>query len=194
MAALIATKHVDTPLVECSMPKTYRMLAVTRISLGWLLLWTFLDSTFALGFPTGRAGDGTTDYLGDAAWVNGGSPTAMLEMATKGPFAGFFRNIAGEPWLDWLFMSIFLVAGAALILGVGTRIAATAGAALFLVAWIAVSIWPPDNPFMSQYLIYAMVLVGLAFTDVGDTWSLSPRWNRTRLVGKFPIFKSSPLR
>ena len=189
MSALIETKHLDTPLVELSAPKTHRMWAVTRISLGWLLLWTFLDGTLALGFPTGRASDGTIDYFGDAAWVNGGSPTSMLETAAEGPFAGFFRDIAGEAWLDWLLMSIFLVAGLALILGIGTRIAATAGAVVFVVAWMAVSIWPPDNPFMSPYLIYAMVLVGLAYTDAGDTWGLGTRWSRTRLVRKSPIFR-----
>lgn len=188
MSALTATKHLATPVVEHDLSNRRRMRALTRISLGWILLWTFLDETFALGFPTGRAGDGTIDYLGDAAWVSGGSPTAMLEMAAKGPFAGFFRDIAGEAWLDWLFMSVFLVAGLALILGVATRIAARAGAAVFLVAWTAVSIWPLDNPFMSQYLIYAIVLLALSFTDAGNTWGLGNLWGRTRLVRDYPVF------
>lgn len=82
-----------------------RSLAVIRIGLGWILLWTFLDASLSLGFPTGRAADGSIDYLGDEAWINGGSPTAMLETMANGPFAGFFRDIGGDVWLDWLFMS-----------------------------------------------------------------------------------------
>lgn len=190
MSTHIADRSSPTSVAEQSTRRGgRRLLAVTRISLGWVLLWTFLDSTFALGFPTGRISDGGIDYFGDAAWISGGSPTAMLEMAAKGPLAGFFRNIAGEAWLDWLFMSVFLVAGLALVLGVATRLAARAGAALFLVAWLAVSIWPSDNPFMGQYLVYAVVLAALSTLDVGDTWGLGDWWRRTRLVHRYPILR-----
>lgn len=189
MSTLTANKQLHPPRDLRRSRSAGRMWAVTRISLGWILLWTFLDGTFALGFPTGRATDGTIDYFGDAAWMKGGSPSAMLEMAARGPFAGFFRDTAGEVWLDWLFMSVFLIAGVSLILGVGIRIAATSSALLFVVAWMAVSIWPPDKPFMSQYLVYAMVLAGLAFAHAGDTWGLGTRWGRTELVRRHPVFR-----
>jgi thiosulfate dehydrogenase [quinone] large subunit len=176
------------PAPERSAPSC-RVWAIARISLGWILLWTFLDGTFAFGFPTGRAQDGTIDFFGDAAWISGGSPTGMLEMAAKGPFAEFYRDIAGTAWLDWLFMSIFLVAGVALILGIGMRIAAGIGAALLVVAWTAVSIWPVSNPFMSEYLFYALVLVGLATVNAGDTWGFGEKWGETRLVRNHPILR-----
>ena len=74
-------------------------VADLRTALGWTFLWAFLDKTFALGFATGRAEDGTIDFLGDAAWISGGSPTAgFLTFATGGPFAGFFQSFAGPAW------------------------------------------------------------------------------------------------
>jgi len=47
---------------------------VVRISLGWVILWPFLDGMFALGFPTGRMADGSIGFFGGAVWVNGWFP------------------------------------------------------------------------------------------------------------------------
>jgi thiosulfate dehydrogenase (quinone) large subunit len=65
--------------------------AVTRISLGWVFLWAFLDKAFALGHETGvDPQTGAVDYFGPAAWIHGGSPTAgFLGHAVDGPLAGF---------------------------------------------------------------------------------------------------------
>ena len=49
-----------------------RALAIVRIGLGLTMLWAFLDKAFALGFSTGRQDDGTIQFFGDAAWINGG--------------------------------------------------------------------------------------------------------------------------
>jgi hypothetical protein len=65
--------------------------AATRISLGWVFLWAFLDKAFALGHETGvDPQTGAVDYFGPAAWIHGGSPTAgFLGHAVDGPLAGF---------------------------------------------------------------------------------------------------------
>nr|WP_230204906.1 hypothetical protein [Parafrankia elaeagni] len=44
------------------------LLTATRVSLGWIFLWAFLDNLFGLGHETPSA----------QAWVNGGSPTDGL--------------------------------------------------------------------------------------------------------------------
>ncbi len=50
--------------------------AALRIALGWIFLWAFLDKLFGLGHETAS----------QAAWVNGGSPTAgFLGHATLPP-------------------------------------------------------------------------------------------------------------
>ncbi len=78
-----------------------RVAAVLRIAFGLTFLWAFADKLLALGFSTGRADDGTVDRLGDAAWINGGSPTeGFLKFGADGPFDSFYHSIAGAAWAD----------------------------------------------------------------------------------------------
>ncbi|TMQ80127.1 hypothetical protein ETD83_41855, partial [Actinomadura soli] len=105
-----------------------------------------------------------------------------------GPFAGFYNDIAGAAWADWLFMLGLAAIGGALILGIGMRIAAVTGAALLVMMWTAVL--PPDNnPFMDDHLIYAILIVGLALVSAGDTLGLGRWWGETRLVKRLPVLK-----
>jgi thiosulfate dehydrogenase [quinone] large subunit len=155
------------------------VFAGVRIALGWVFLWAFLDKLFGLGHET-------TDK---AAWINGGSPTkGFLGHAAAGPLKGFYNGFAGASWADWLFMLGLLGIGVALILGVGMRIAAAAGALLVVLMWSAV-LPPANNPFMDDHLIYAGVLVGLALTQAGDTLGLGRWWGGTALVRKAPWLK-----
>jgi thiosulfate dehydrogenase [quinone] large subunit len=135
-------------------------------------LWAFLDKLFGLGRGTPAAN----------AWLDGGSPTAgFLGKAATGPFAGFYHSIAGNPVVDVLFMAALLGIGVALILGIGMRIAAAAGALLTVLMWTAV-LPPATNPFMDDHLVYAAVLILLALLGAGNTWGLGRRWAATPLV------------
>jgi thiosulfate dehydrogenase (quinone) large subunit len=161
--------------------------AVARISLGWVFLWAFLDKTFALGFATGRAEDGTIDFFGDAAWINGASPTeGFLSFGTKGPFAEFFQSFAGAAWADWTFMIALLGIGVALTLGIGMRIAAISGAVLMGLMYLA-ALWPENNPFMDDHIIYGIVLIGLMVASAGDTFGFGKAWKSTKLVQRYPF-------
>jgi thiosulfate dehydrogenase [quinone] large subunit len=150
--------------------------AAARLSLGWIFLWAFLDKTFGLGHETSTAN----------AWIDGGSPTSgFLGNAPQGPFADFYNDLAGVTWVDWVFMIGLLGIGLALILGIGMRIAAVAGALLMVLMWGAVL--PPDNnPFMDDHLIYAIVLIGLALAAAGRTLGFGRWWEETALVRRFP--------
>jgi thiosulfate dehydrogenase [quinone] large subunit len=168
---------------ELTVQKTSRALeltlAATRIALGWVFLWAFLDKMFGLGHETPVKG----------AWINGGSPTeGFLGHATKGPFASLYQNIAGAAWADWLFMAGLAGIGTALILGVAMRFAATAGATLVILMWTAVL--PPDNnPFMDDHLIYALVLVVLALAGADKAIGLGRVWARLPLVKRYGVLK-----
>lgn len=147
-----------------------------RISIGWVFLWAFLDKTFGFGHETASAD----------AWLRGGEPTTgFLAGATAGPFAGFYQGLAGQSWLDWLFMIGLLGIGVALILGAGVRIAAGAGAVMLVLMWTAV-LPPANNLFMDDHLIYALVLVALALGDAGRTLGIGRWWERTALVRRWP--------
>jgi thiosulfate dehydrogenase [quinone] large subunit len=176
---------------ETTRHRVFRYVAaVTRISLGWVFLWAFLDKTFALGFATGRNPEtGAIDYLGDAAWINGASPTeGFLTFGTKGPLADFYQGLAGNAVIDWIFMLGLLGIGLALLLGIGMRIAAAAGSLMLLMMWSA-AIWPDNNPFMDDHIVYALVLVMLAAAGAGKTWGLGKAWESLPIVQKYPVLK-----
>jgi thiosulfate dehydrogenase [quinone] large subunit len=164
--------------------------AATRISLGWVFLWAFLDKVFALGHETGvNAETGATDYFGPAAWINGGSPTeGFLSFGTKGPFADFYAGLAGYAIVDWAFMLGLLGIGLGLILGIGMRIAAVAGSAMLIMMYTA-GLPPANNLFMDDHIIYALVLVMLALAGAGKTFGLGQRWERIPVVRDHGILK-----
>jgi len=154
-------------------------LAGLRLALGWVFLWAFIDKLFGLGLATPEKN----------AWINGGSPTkGFLGNAVSGPFEGFYHSFAGAAWADWLFMIGLAGIGITLILGVGLRIAAAAGAVLLVAMWTAV-LPPENNPFIDDHLIYAGVLVLLALTAAGDTLGLGRYWSRLPLVRRLPWLK-----
>ncbi|MFD0899179.1 hypothetical protein [Actinomadura sediminis] len=165
------------PLTES--PAARYVWAAARLALGWVFLWAFLDKTFGLGHETPAA----------KAWVDGGSPTeGFLAHAPKGPFAGFYNDLAGLAWADWLFMLGLAGIGVGLILGIGMRVAVGAGALLLVMMWTAV-LPPENNPFMDDHLIYAVLAIGLALVSAGDTLGLGRWWAETPLVRRFPILK-----
>jgi thiosulfate dehydrogenase [quinone] large subunit len=185
-AFLAEPVHEETPR-----HKAYRyLLALTRISLGWVFLWAFLDKTFALGMETGKnAETGAVDRFGDAAWIHGGSPTeGFLKFAATGPFKGFYNDIAGAALTNWLFMLALAGVGTALVLGVTMRLAAAAGALLLVMMW-SVVLRPENNPFMDDHLIYAMVIVLLALTSAGRTFGLGRFWERLPVVQRYGFLK-----
>ena len=153
--------------------------AVARLSLGWVFLWAFLDKTFGLGHDT----------AGEQAWLNGGHPTeGFLKLGTRGPLARLYHHLAGVTVVDWLFMAGLAAVGTALVLGIGMRIAAGAGALLMVMMWSAV-LPPAGNPFMDDHLIYAVVLIGLAVVGAGDALGLGRWWRGTGLVRSLPLLK-----
>jgi thiosulfate dehydrogenase [quinone] large subunit len=157
--------------------------AALRLSLGSVFLWAFLDKTFALGFSTGRNPEtGIVDVMGEAAWLNGASPTeGFLTYGTSGPFAGFFQGFAGAAWADALFMLGLLGIGLALIAGIGVRVAAVSGAAMMIMMWSA-ALWPENHPFMDDHIVYAIALGLVAFMGAGRTWGFGKQWERLPLV------------
>jgi thiosulfate dehydrogenase (quinone) large subunit len=164
---------------------------LSRIALGWVFLWAFLDKAFALGFATGRLESGGIDFFAkDGAWLNGGHPTAgFLEFGTKGPFKDFYAGLAGQTWVDWVYMLSMLLIGLALILGIGTRLAAIGGIIWMGLFYSAGAIWPENNPFLDDHVVYAIVLAGIAYVAAGRYLGLGKYWERVPLVKRYPILK-----
>ena len=155
--------------------------AAARISLASIFLWAFFDKTFGLGYATPAA----------RAWINGGSPTAGFLGNSKGWLADAFQAIAGNVFVDWLFMVGLLGIGLALLLGVGMRIAAASGALLMLLMYLAAvpGVAGTTNPFMDDHVVYALVLVGLAMVKAGHAVGLGRSWSELGLVRRYPVLE-----
>ena len=183
-----ASSSFDTPQERLSTP-TRRVLAVLRIGFGLTFLWAFFDKLLALGFGTGYDEAGKLDRFGDAAWINGGSPTeGFLKFGADGPFKDFYNSIAGAAWADWGFMLGLLFIGTALTLGIGMRIAATAGAILYLMMWTVV-LPPENNPVIDDHILGAISLVVLAAFYAGDTWGFGKFWASNKFVKDNPVLR-----
>ena len=152
--------------------------AAIRLSIGFTFLWAFFDKLIGLDKATPS----------ENAWLNGGSPTTRYLSGVEGPFGGTFQSMAGSAWADWLFMAGLLGIGAALMLGIGMRIAAATGALLLVFMWAA-SIPLDNNPFMDDHLIYAMTLALLAALYAGDTLGFGRLWSRIPFVERYPVLR-----
>lgn len=154
-------------------------MAVTRILLGFVFLWAFLDKTFGLGFATESA----------KAWVNGGSPTTgFLKFGVNpdSPFADFFGNFANKGWFDFLFMAGLLVIGLALIFGVALKLAAVFGTIMLVMMWMAL-IPLENNPVIDDHIVYATVL--WVFVYFKPALSMSKWWESQSFVKKYSFLK-----
>ncbi len=188
-------RGVAHPLTEDAVPghimtrAAARALAVLRITFGLTFLWAFFDKLLALGYHTGYDQQGNLDRFGDAAWINGGSPTeGFLRFGADGPFTDFYHSIAGDAWADWLFMLGLLGIGAALTTGVGMRVAGAAGALLYLLMW-SVYLPPENNPVLDEHVLGAVSMIVLVLTYAGDTWGLGRKWSTSTVVRRWAFLR-----
>ena len=157
-------------------PMAGRALAVLRIAYGLTFLWAFVDKLFGLGYAT-PSGKG---------WIDGGDPTAgFLGKGTSGPFADFYQGLVGDWWVTPLFMVGLAGIGLALTMGIGMRIAAGAGALLYLLMWSA-NLPPETNPVLDDHILGAITLVTLALLAAGNVWGLGRWWSSLDFVRKYP--------
>jgi thiosulfate dehydrogenase [quinone] large subunit len=175
-----ATRHTGSAHYERrTSPAVSYVWALARLSLGFVFFWAFVDKLFGLGHETSSK----------QAWIHGGHPTlGFLKGAAAGPFKGFYNDIAGAAWADWLFMLGLAGIGAALLLGIGIRLAAVAGTVMLVMMW-SVVLPPESNVFMDDHLIYALLIIGLALVGAGNTLGLGRWWGRTGLVERFPVLR-----
>ncbi|WP_298460784.1 DoxX family protein [uncultured Cellulomonas sp.] len=149
-----------------------KVLAVSRIVIGFTFLWAFVDKTFGLGFATPA----------ERAWINGGTPAQGFITNIEGPFADFFQVFA-NPFGDVLFMVGLLGIGVALVAGAGLRIAAVTGTLLLAFMYLAElpAALGGNNPVVDSHWHEALLLIIAAVTLSGDTWGVGKIW--ARIVG-----------
>lgn len=129
------------------------ILNIIRICFGWIFLWAFFDKLLGLGFATPA----------ERAWINGGSPTyGFLTNATKGPFEEFFKMLAGQGFVDWIFMIGLLLIGLSFISGIWVKYSGWATALLLFLMYLAGFLPPENNPIIDDHIIYALIAIYFA--------------------------------
>ena len=137
-----------------------------RISMGWVIFWAFIDKLFGLGFATKF----------DQSWLSGSSPTlGFLKFATKGPFVDFYRSIAGNPIIDWLFMMGLLGVGVTLLFGIFTKFGSGVGILMLVLMYTAGFLPPVNNPFLDEHIVFIIIMTGLIFTSASQLFSVE-KW------------------
>ena len=150
------------------------VFAALRIVLGFTFFWAFIDKLFGFGYATAS----------ERSWINGGSPTkGFLANSADGPFAGFYNDIAGVWWADWLFMIGLAGIGIALLLGIGMRVAGVSGAILYLMMW-SVALPPATNPVVDEHIVGALALLALALVHAGDVFGFGRWWRQQPIVAQ----------
>ena len=195
-ATTTSSERAPAPLAQREAVRDFpgaRVWGVLRLAMGWVFLWAFLDKLLALGFATGRDPEtGVVDRFGDAAWIHGGSPTdgfLKFGLHTKAPFTDFYSGLAGSTFIEWVYMLSMAAIGIALLLGVATRLAAGAGIVWMVLFYTASAIWPENNPFLDDHVVYAIILAGLAIVPAGRYFGLGRRWERLGIVERNPVLR-----
>lgn len=149
-------------------------LGMLRLGFGWALFWSGIDKVFGLGFPT----------TPEQSVLAGASPTKgflLYGLQPDAPAAALLKPLAGNPVADALFLLATVGAGLALLLGVGTRIAAIGGGVLMLNLWFA-SLPLEYNPFLDQHLFYAIAALSVLAFDSGRYLGLGNVWRSLPLI------------
>lgn len=129
---------------------------ILRVVFGWIFLWAFLDKTFGLGFATSA----------ESAWINGGSPTyGFLTYATKGPFMDFFQSLAGNVFIDIIFMTGLFAIGLSFIFNKYIRYTGWFAFVMMLLMYVAGFLPPDNNPIIDDHIIYGLLAVYFALGD-----------------------------
>lgn len=153
-------------------------LAVTRVLLGFVFLWAFLDKLLGLDFSTPA----------ERAWISGGSPTTGYLSNVDGMFASFFNGLAGNVLVDWLFMLGLLGVGVGLILGIAVRLSAVAGSAMLFLMWLA-ALPLATNPAIDDHIVYIAMLAVIAFGYPLQRLSIGHMWRALPAVKNNPWLK-----
>lgn len=141
-----------------------------RLLLGWFMFFAGIEKVL------------------DPSWSASGF---LLNAKTFPEFYAWFATPANSWWVDPLnAWGIFLV-GVALLLGVGVRPAAWAGAVLMIAYYFPHNVFPevPHGFIVEEHIIYAAAFIVVAALPAAQYLSLSKILRKTAL-GRVPIVRA----
>jgi thiosulfate dehydrogenase (quinone) large subunit len=162
------------------------LFTITRVTMGWIFFFSFLARIFGLSYdPSAWAMTGTN--IEGRSWFAGNSPTAgyLGNIPDSKWLSDTFVGMAGNPFVDFLYMMGMLGVGLAMILGIGRKIAAISGALMMFLMYLA-ALPIPTNPFVDSHIVYALVFLILGFTK-NHGIIFVPQW--APIAEKYPILE-----
>jgi len=137
-----------------------------RLLLGWYMLYAGLEKVF------------------DPAWTAQGF---LLSAKTFPSFYAWFAMASNSWWVDPLNSWGITLVGAALILGVGIRIAGWAGAMLMLLYYFPHYVFPtvPHGFIVEEHIIYAVAFILITLLPAAYSCSLGT-YLRGTFLGRIP--------
>ena len=145
------------------------MTLAGRLSMGWIFIWSGFDKLI-------------TDFSAGGFLVN----------ASRGPLNDIFidmgTNQTALDVIDPLVIWGQILIGFSLILGLFTRVGAFFGAVQMLMFYLSV-LYPENNPFMDEHIIYIGILAMLGALGAGRIVGIDAFLERTEAVKKRPILK-----
>lgn len=150
------------------------LLGISRITLGLIFLWAFIDKIFGFGFST-PYGQG---------WFAGTSPTkGFLMYAVRGPFASIFNAMSGGVLVDIIFMTGLLLIGLSLIFGIFNYISSYSG--ILMLSLMYLSLLPPEHhPFIDEHILYILFLLVLLHFKAGNYIGFGKKWSSFETIKK----------
>ena len=107
------------------------------------------------------------------------------------PTQQFWVDLAGNPTVIGIvnFLVVFgeVAIGAALVLGVATRLAGALGALMMLLFWVAA--WDFQYGIVNQQFVYLVVSVVLAYAAAGKVFGLDAFLEKTDFVRRSPALR-----
>lgn len=153
-------------------------LAIVRIGMGWLLIWSFFDKVFGLGFFTPAGG----------GWIDGVSPSSYISYVASGPLADFYMSLGGNVFVDILMMAGLLCIGGTLIFGFASKIC-TATFIAFMLIMFSLQLPPNDNPIINYKVLLAVAMLAIYYMGGFEKLSIYNWYKELAIVRRFPILE-----
>lgn len=143
---------------------------VLRLLLGWFML---IDGLQILLTP------------------NWSASNFLLGAKTFPAFYAWFATAGNSWWVDPLNSWGITLIGVALLLGVGVRPAAWAGAAMMILYYFPHNVFPtvPHGYIVEEHIIYAAIFVLIAVFPAAQSFGLT-RYIRATPLGRLPFVRS----
>jgi thiosulfate dehydrogenase [quinone] large subunit len=142
---------------------------ILRLAMGWIFIWSGFDKLITNFSASGFLVHASTGPLQDTFVRMGGSQAAL--------------NVV-DPLVIWGQILI----GFSLVLGIFTRFGLLMAALMVFMFYLA-QLWPANNPFLDEHIVYIAVFALLGSLGAGRILGLDAVIEKINFVKKIPLLE-----